>query len=194
MPRLDARRIIMQRLAVVLLAVIFVSALGCGSEDVTDVNDLSGLVTVEFAEQQYEFSLSEAANGVEFEYTVSIAEDIPGMIPRPQDMGKAAGPGLTGMYPFVKIYGAGNSYSLADVGLAAPREREPTVIAAGVYPLSFGWKGRNWDGPSDWGQPYGAPFPPGTYSVTVSMIGERMTADGPVAYRIQKTVSLVLKK
>jgi hypothetical protein len=39
--------------------------------------------------------------------------------------------------------------------------------------MTLAWDGVNWDGPSDTGNPKGAPFPEGSYTVTVRGTGQR---------------------
>jgi len=42
------------------------------------------------------------------------------------------------------------------------------MLRKGTYARTFTWDGVNWTGPSDTGNPKGAPFPPGDYTLTVS--------------------------
>ena len=48
--------------------------------------------------------------------------------------------------------------------------------AAFVLPVAavFAWCGRNWTGPSDFANPVGDPFPPGTYTFEVRGRGTRV--------------------
>ena len=47
------------------------------------------------------------------------------------------------------------------------------MLVAGTYPDSLPWDGVNWFGPSDFNNPKGPPFPPGTYAVKIRAIGQR---------------------
>ncbi len=56
-----------------------------------------------------------------------------------------------------------------DVGLCSEDPGEAITIPAGTYGGVLNWPGRQWDGPSDTGQPLGDPFPPGAYTVHVQL-------------------------
>jgi hypothetical protein len=148
-------------------------------------------VSVQFPKEEYVFTLAEAAKGVRFEYRVVVRRDLEGVIPRAQDMGRAAGPGSSGLCPFEKISGDGQSYSPADIGLGQPKD-SPRRIEKGTHLLSFDWDGKNWAGASDTSNPKGPPFPPGTYRLTVQMTGEVLTPDGRRPYEISRSASVRL--
>jgi hypothetical protein len=152
---------------------------------------IGDLVSIQFPKDEYVFTLAEVAKGVRFEYRVVVRRDFEGVVPRAQDMGRAAGPGSSGLYPFEKISGDGQSYSLADIGLGQPKD-SPRGIQKGTHLLSFDWDGRNWAGPSDTSNPKGPPFPPGTYQLTVRLTGEVVTPDGRRQYDISRFASVRL--
>ena len=70
------------------------------------------------------------------------------------------------------------------------------TLRAGRYEGSFEWTGRNWYGPSDTGNPMGAPFPPGTYTLEIRAEGlyrlEEDCATCPAPYDVRATVEFDL--
>jgi len=64
----------------------------------------------------------------------------------------------------------------------------PVILPAGQTPGAFAWTGVNWTGPSDTGNPYGAPFPAGAYTLEVSTIGR---VDG-VNFSVSNTFAVTL--
>jgi hypothetical protein len=157
-----------------------------------DQVDLGDLITVEFGKKQYDLTQADAAKGVKFRYRIIVKEDLPGMIPISQT--SAGIPGPNNLMPLAKLHGGGQLYALLDVGLAPPMPRKPQTIQKGVYEHTLEWDGRNWTGPSDTNNPKGKPFPPGTYTLTVSMIGEQQTPLGLKGYRIAEDAELILKE
>jgi hypothetical protein len=67
------------------------------------------------------------------------------------------------------------------------------TLRKGTYRYSFGWDGRNWNGPSYTSTPKGPPFPAGTYDVTVTMHGVVRTGRGEVPYEVTGKTKLVLE-
>ena len=55
------------------------------------------------------------------------------------------------------------------------------TLPAGQASGEFTWTGRSWWGPSDTGNPMGAPFPPGSYTLEVSAVGTVAGEDFRVA-------------
>lgn len=53
--------------------------------------------------------------------------------------------------------------------LLRPEPGGGVVLAPGRYEGTFDWPGRQWDGPSDTGNPLGDPFPAGDYAVHASL-------------------------
>ncbi|QDT90402.1 hypothetical protein Pan161_20530 [Gimesia algae] len=153
---------------------------------------IENIISIEFPKKPYRFSLAKIANGVTIDYTIRVKQDIDNVIPRPQDDGAAAGPGPSGLFPFEIISGNGQSYSLRDIGLGPPNEKPARTIKNGVYSASFEWDGRNWNGPSDFDPPKGDPFPPGSYTLTVSIVGEVRTEEGKKPYDISNNIEVIL--
>ena len=86
------------------------------------------------------------------------------------------------------------AHRFVTIGLAAPAPQEPQTIPKGVYEYALEWDGKNWTGPSDVSMPKGEPFPPGEYTLTVSVIGEQQTAKGLKKYDISADITVTLKK
>jgi hypothetical protein len=107
-------------------------------------------------------------------YHEEIDSPLPGLHPTQADDGGCQQPDAAGLIVGYTISGGGQRYCLCDQGLCAPRAFM-TSAAAGNYYHQIAWDGRNWNGPSDTGNAEGAPFPPGTYTVTLTATG---TVDG----------------
>lgn len=153
---------------------------------------IEDLVSLQFPNDEYVFTLAEVAEGVRFEYRIVVRRDLDGVIPQAQDMGMAAGPGPSGLCPFEKISGDRQSHSVADIGLGPPPNNSPRKIEKGTHLLSFEWDGKNWAGPSDTSNPKGPPFPPGIYQLTVRLTGEVLTSEGRRRYEISRSASIRL--
>ena len=149
------------------------------------------LIAIQFPQDEYEFTLAEVAGGVEFDYRILVRQGIDNIVPQPQDTEGAEGPGPSGLYPFEKIEGDGQSYSLLDQGMGysafPPQRLEP-----GSHVITFEWDGRNWGGPSDTDMPKGAPFPPGEYKMTVSVEGLLILEGVAQPYEVSGTATVKL--
>jgi hypothetical protein len=150
-------------------------------------------VKVEFPKDGYTFTLAEAAKGVKIEYTVVVEQDYPGIIALPHGPSFNDPAGPSGLYPRQQISGKDQFYCLMDFGLGAPPKESAKMIKKGSYQHSFEWDGRNWTGPSDFGNPKGKPFPAGTYEVTVIMRGKVAGDKETTPYEVIAKTKLVLK-
>jgi len=152
-----------------------------GSTDCTGTvtSDLPG-VRVEYVPQRCTFTLAEAAAGIDIDYAVVVDAPLASVTVRPQDAGGCGAPGPSGLVTFEQLAGGAQRYCLCDTGLCPGGDRT-VALAAGSYPASFHWTGRNWGGPSDTGMPMGAPFPAGDYTLRVSAIGSYASASFTVA-------------
>ncbi|MFH1301448.1 MAG: hypothetical protein ABIK07_10335 [Planctomycetota bacterium] len=162
------------------------------STEVASNGTMESIISIEFPSMAYRFSLAEVTNGITIDYTIRVKQDIYEVIPCPQDNGSVSGPGPSGLFPFEKISGNGQSYSLRDIGLGPQEEKPARTIKHGVYAASFEWDGRNWIGSSDFDNPKGDPFPPGSYTLTVRIVGEVATKDGKKPYDIANSVEVIL--
>lgn len=154
---------------------------------------LNEVVKFEFPNDGYTFTLAEAAKKIKIEYKIVIERDLEGMIPLPFGPSAAEPAGPSGLHPREQISGNKQLYCLMDFGLAPPPKEIVKTLKKGAYVHSFEWDGRNWTGPSDFGNPKGKPFPAGTYEVTVTMHGKLVTDKGKVPYQITGKTKLVLK-
>jgi hypothetical protein len=114
-------------------------------------------------------------------YDVVVASDATNVVPQPQDAGGCGQPGTSGLILFERVDGGGQAYCLCDTGLCLAMPLPPRTLHAGTYATTFSWDGKNWNGPSDTGNPQGPPFPPGDYTVSVSAIGTQGTASFAVS-------------
>jgi hypothetical protein len=157
-----------------------------------DQVDLGDLITVEFDKKQYVLTQAEAAKGVTFDYRIIVQKELPGMIPKIQSYDGFPSP--NNLIPFPKLHGNGQLYGAFHDGGGRPLPRKPQTIQKGVYKYTFEWDGKNWTGPSDTNLPKGEPFPPGKYTLTVSMVGEKQTPQGLKVYRVAEDVTVILKE
>jgi hypothetical protein len=145
----------------------------------TSTSTLPG-VRIVFAEQPCNYTLAQAAAGIEIVYDVVIEASMTGVMARPQDSGGCAMPGTSGLIILEELSGGSERYCVCDFGLG--EGAEPTVdLAPGIYRTAFRWTGRNWGGPSDTNMPMGAPLPPGSYNLRVSAWGSYRGTDYTVA-------------
>lgn len=154
------------------------------------------VVKIEFPKDGYSFTLDEAAKGVKLEYKIIVESDLEGVIALQYGPSFREPAGPSGLHPREKISGNKQLYCLMDFGLAPPRpekDEKAKTLKKGVYVHSFEWDGRNWTGPSDFGNKKGNHFPAGTYDVTVSFHGKLMTDKGKMPYEITRNSKLVLK-
>jgi hypothetical protein len=116
------------------------------------------------------YSQAQVAAGIAIPYHEEIDMPIGGLHPIPGDAGGCQLPDEAGLIVSYQISGAGQSYCVCDTGLCAAQSFM-TSAAVGNYYHQIAWDGRNWNGPSDTSNPEGAPFPVGTYTVTLTASG-----------------------
>jgi len=151
------------------------------------------------------FSVAAARAGISIPYDVVIDEDVPGFAPvQPYPYGT----NVSSLFVTEMLRGGSQSYCVCDRGLpyaSCPLSDggtfypngaicEPTTLKKGVYPRAFTWDGVNWTGPSDTGNPKGAPFPPGDYTLTIASTPGTVAGDasaGPLAASAKLLVRLV---
>lgn len=122
-------------------------------------------------------SASAASPSLTVHYEVIVEAAVEGFVPgRPY----AYGVDVANLALSEVLSGQGQTYCLCDRGPPYSRcplpdggeelarsQCGPVTIPAGTYPRTFTWNGRNWQGASDTGTPYGPPFPPGEYLLTI---------------------------
>ena len=134
-------------------------------------SDLAG-VCIAFRGTGERWTLAEAAAGVSVDYAVIIDTAYGEVVPVPQDAGSCGVPGPSGLIVFGVITGGDSQqYCLCDEGRCGGTN-DPVKLTVGSYADSYGWRGRNWFGPSDFGNPEGEPFPAGTYTLKLRAIGQ----------------------
>jgi hypothetical protein len=159
----------------------------------TAASDLPG-VSIEFLDPICEFTLAEAQAGIEIDYRIHITEAVSGITPDWQDSGRCVQQGDSGFILFETLSGGAENYCLCQSGHCAGFRDENITLVPGTYESSFTWSGLNWNGPSDTGNPMGAAFPVGTYTLRVSAIGELSLGDaGPAEdFEVVGTLDIVL--
>jgi len=155
--------------------------------------EFADAVKIEFPEGGYAFTPAEAARGITVRYKIVVARDCEGVVPLPGGPSFREPPGPSGLRPREQVSGNGQLYCLLDFGLAPPPKEVVRTVKKGAYAHSFEWDGRNWTGPSDFGNPKGKPFPAGTYDVTVTLRGKLVSGAGKVPYEITGKAKVVLK-
>lgn len=152
----------------------------------TSESNLTG-VEVQFLDQDCVFTVAEAAAGIDIEYDVVVSEEPANVTTRAQDAGRCGSIGDSGLIVFEDLGGGDERFCLCDTGLCAGGDMATSPVL-GFHRGTFQWMGRNWGGPSDTGIPMGAPFPPGSYTLTVSAVGDVAGA----AYRVEGTFTVHL--
>ncbi|HEY6477701.1 MAG TPA: hypothetical protein VI456_14060 [Polyangia bacterium] len=116
------------------------------------------------------YSQAEIAAGIEIPYHEEIDSALERLHPVDDDGGRCQQPDAAGLIVSYDIAGGGQLYCVCDTGLCLSQSFT-TSTTVGNYYHQIAWDGRNWSGPSDTGNPEGAPFPVGTYTVTLTATG-----------------------
>ena len=157
---------------------------------------LDKVIHFEFPKNGYTFDAAELAQGVEIPYKIVVTEDIAGIMPQPFPPSYAEPAGASGLHPRQQISGQGQLYCLKDEGRGFPPSEEdsvPKLLKKGTYAHSLKWDGRNWTGPSDFGNPKGKPFPKGTYEMSIIIHGEIKSDEGKIPYKLTSKTKVVIK-
>ncbi|MDP6947115.1 MAG: hypothetical protein QF464_23395, partial [Myxococcota bacterium] len=150
--------------------------------EMTQQSTLAG-VSIAFVGDVCTFTAAEAAAGVTIPYQVVIDAEVAGVTASPQDSGGCGSPGASGLIVFERLSGEDQQYCICDTGLCQGLDTPPATLAPGAWDHDFAWDGVNWTGPSDFGNPKGEPFPPGSYTLRVSAVG----AVDDVDYTVEAT-------
>ena len=134
-------------------------------------------VRIEIVEGPCRLNLAQAGGGVHFTYRVVVERDLPGVTSR--QLATCQQPGPRGLLLLPRIHGDEQRqvYCLCDLGKCF-RQDHSTDLVSGSDAATFTWCGRNWTGPSDFGNPLGPPFPPGRYRFEVRGEGNRVDEAG----------------
>lgn len=128
--------------------------------------------------ERCEFSLAELSLGVVLDYTVQIESSEAEVWSEPLDAGQCGRPDESGLVVQERVEGNDQSWCVCDEGRCMGPEPEFIRLPPGTYDGAIDWDGRNWFGPSDFGNPPGEPFPPGDYLFVVRAAGQYRLADG----------------
>jgi hypothetical protein len=139
-------------------------------------SDLPG-VSFDFPDDRCTYTLQEVAKGIVMRYELNILQSLAGIHPTPTDYGGCQTPDASGLIVGFEVAGSSQRYCLCDVG-PCMRQTFNSRLLVGTHPGEIRWDGRNWLGSSDTGNPEGAAFPVGTYTLTLTALG---TWDGPAA-------------
>jgi len=142
--------------------------------ELTSSSTLPG-VRIEISEGPCALSVAEARAGVRVAYRVVVEEDVSSVTSR--QLASCQQPGPAGLLLRARIHGGDQLYCLCDLGKCFP-EDHTTDLLAGDWTETFTWCGHNWFGPSDFDNPVGAPFPPGTYGFELHGTGTYVDGDG----------------
>lgn len=159
-------------------------------------------VSFVFSKPEYVFTLAEVAAGISIEYELVVNRELADLVPLRQGSAgevviasKASDAAFRqSLIPFESISGHGQRYGLFDTGLGPPRTLKPGTIIPGSSTHHFEWDGRNWNGGSDTSVPKGAPFPAGTYTLTISCVAIRVLPGGNERVEYQGHVEVRLTK
>ncbi len=159
----------------------------------TNSSNLSG-VSIDMTSTRCRFTLAEIAQGQKLSYLVKLdATQVKGLkfYSKQQDGGGCQQPGASGLRVFYRIQGGGQNYCICDTGLCQGNS-DYVSLQGGDFTEAFDWK--NWNGPSDTGNPKGAAFPAGTYTLTLKIVGSwRASPEGPeTSFTVTATKELIL--
>jgi hypothetical protein len=130
---------------------------------VTTSSTLPGFHLV-IPDQACRFTLAQAARGVFFTYLVVVDAPLTSVTIRSQNAGNCPNWGVLGLID-PTIEGNGQLFAYHDVGFCSNDSTFVRDIPATTSLSDFVfWQGKNWGGPSDINQGFGAPFPPGDYT------------------------------
>ena len=151
-------------------------------------------VSIAFKPGPCSWTLDEAMNGESAYFTLTVADDLPGVSPEPSGWGWCDKPGPSGLFTSFVLFGGGQSYCICDSGLCEPPTSgpPPVTLKAGTYDGFLNWQPINWSGPSDYNAPKGAPFPPGDYALVVSAIGHRDVDGVPTPFKVSATWNVTI--
>jgi len=101
-------------------------------------------------------------------------------------------PGPSGLILFEELRGGGQVYCQCSVGQPGVPIDEPSTAKEGTYVRVFEWGGRNWRGNDDVIRPKGEYFPPGTYTLTISVQGWWLRPSGRDVFEVTGTIDINL--
>lgn len=150
------------------------------SPDACEVGEASTIfgVRIRIALEDCSFSRAELEQGVDLAYLVEVDADESLVLSRPLDSGGCDGADDSGLRTFARIEGGGQSWCICDSGRCPFPGEDFKTLNSGTWTEVVRWDGRNWFGPSDFGNPPGPSFPPGEYTFSIRAAGDFVGADG----------------
>ncbi|MGE0549767.1 MAG: hypothetical protein AB7O24_19485 [Kofleriaceae bacterium] len=130
-------------------------------------------VRIEVHPEKWIYTLDEVAAGISIPYRVVVDQPINDVVSWSLDAGNCIEPGPSGLRLAERIIGSDQQFCpRCDTGLCGAGFPEPVDLVAGIYDATpLEWTGRNWEGPSDFGNPMGSPFPAGSYNLKIAASG-----------------------
>ncbi len=150
-------------------------------------------VHIELDDSRCTWTQQEAQAGVDLPYRIVVDQAV-AINPYGPASPACQQPGDSGLITQGRVDGdAGAHYCKCDVGMCPRHDPAWNTLQPGTYEGTFHWSAYNWDGPSDTGNPFGDPFAPGAYTVTISSSGQqRMPDDGTSDFDIVGSLDITL--
>jgi|WetSurMetagenome_2_1015567.scaffolds.fasta_scaffold40866_1 hypothetical protein len=177
--------------AVFMLSVLFIPACNSVAPNEGLQKTIDKIISIHFNKPSETFTLAQAATGVHVDYTIAISDDVDTIYSI--DVATCNKPDSTGLIPFERLYGNGQTYCLCDNGWCKNfPDGILSTLKKGVYPRSFVWEGKNWEGRSDTGNPLGDPFPAGNYMLNVGIKGKSKVNGSYQVFVISDSIPVAL--
>jgi hypothetical protein len=177
--------------SVCLFMGIFIIPCRCVSPNDKQQKPILENISIHFNQSTASFTLAQAQAGVHIGYTIAISEDVDTIYSI--DMASCNSPDSTGLIPFEVLHGNGQAYCLCDNGFCPYKpEGDLSSLNHGIYPRSFAWHGRNWQGRSDTNNPLGEPFPAGAYMLNVCVKGRSLVNGSYQEFLVSDSIPVIL--
>ena len=135
------------------------------------------------------YTRAEVAAGIVLVYRTVVDAPLAGTVQQTLSPARCDPGDPSGLNVELNVGGGSQGFCWCDCGLGMGGTVH-TSLVLGSYTNALRWDGTNWDGPSDTGNPHGAPFPTGTYQFTVHTSG--IAPDGVTPFTIQGTLTFDL--
>jgi hypothetical protein len=153
--------------------------------------DINKIVSISFPKSLYTFTLAQVADTIAVPYQIQISNALSSIYAVAQ--ATCVEPDSTGLIFLEELYGNGQTYCKCDNGFCFYAQYGYLRnLSPRNHQRRFVWQGRNWYGFSDTGNPLGAPFPAGVYTLRVSANGHHKVDNADVNFRIADSVQIVL--
>lgn len=149
------------------------------------------IISIKFNQPDYTFTLNQASQGIQIPYSIVITENVDTVYAI--QLATCTQPDSSGLIPLEVLSGNGQNYCKCDNGFCFYMpEGYLSKLRRGNYPYSFQWTGRNWNGPSDTGNPLEGLFPAGEYVLTIRIKGRSKANGINEEFAISDSVNLYL--